>query len=86
MSGDMPPLPQYAFMAWCLVKAQGHFYFYFLIFDYLKFVRCIIKVSELFHVWNKAKLSLYSEHHAMKAYWGSGGIDPRILDLGTRCR
>jgi len=20
MSGDMPPLPQYAFMAWCSVK------------------------------------------------------------------
>jgi hypothetical protein len=24
MSGAIPPLPQYAFMAWCLVKAQGH--------------------------------------------------------------
>jgi hypothetical protein len=23
-----------------------------------------------------------TEHHAMKAYWGSGGIAPRILDLG----
>jgi hypothetical protein len=22
--------------------------------------------------------------NAMKAYWGSGGIAPRILDLGTR--
>jgi hypothetical protein len=22
----------------------------------------------------------------MKAYWGSGGISPRILDLGTRWR
>jgi hypothetical protein len=21
----------------------------------------------------------YTEHHAMKAYWGSGGIAPRIL-------
>jgi hypothetical protein len=27
---------------------------------------------------------LLSEHHATKAYWGSGGIAPRILDLGTR--
>jgi hypothetical protein len=29
----------------------------------------------------KLKLSLWSfltEHHAMKAYWGSGGIAPRI--------
>jgi hypothetical protein len=22
-----------------------------------------------------------TEHHAMKAYWGSGGTDPRVLDL-----
>jgi hypothetical protein len=27
-----------------------------------------------------------TEHHAMKTYWGSGGIAPRILDLGTRWR
>jgi hypothetical protein len=26
------------------------------------------------------------EHHAMKAYWGSGGIAPRIFDLGTLWR
>jgi hypothetical protein len=25
-----------------------------------------------------------TEHHAMKVYWGSGSIDPRIPDLGTR--
>jgi hypothetical protein len=32
-----------------------------------------------------AKLFLcLTEHHAMKAYWGSGGIAPLILDLGTR--
>jgi hypothetical protein len=24
-----------------------------------------------------------TEHHAMKAYWGSGGVASRILDLGT---
>jgi hypothetical protein len=35
----------------------------------------------------KVKLSLYlAEHHAMKTYWESGGIAPRILDLGTRWR
>jgi hypothetical protein len=35
----------------------------------------------------KVKLSLcLTEHHAMKAYWGSGGIAPLILDLGTRWR
>jgi hypothetical protein len=28
MSGAIHPLPQYAFMAWCLVKAQGQLYLY----------------------------------------------------------
>jgi hypothetical protein len=26
MNGAIPPLPQYAFMAWCSVKAQGQLY------------------------------------------------------------
>jgi len=26
---------------------------------------------------------LLTEHHAMKAYWGSGGIAPLIPDIGT---
>jgi hypothetical protein len=30
MRGAVPPLSQYAFMAWCLVKAQGQLYLYFL--------------------------------------------------------
>jgi len=28
MRGAIPPLPQYAFVAWCLVKAQGQIYLY----------------------------------------------------------
>jgi hypothetical protein len=28
ISGDIPPLPHYAFMAWCSVKAQGQLYLY----------------------------------------------------------
>jgi hypothetical protein len=28
MSGAIPALPQYPFMAWCTVKAQGHLYLY----------------------------------------------------------
>jgi hypothetical protein len=28
MRGAIPPLPQYAVMAWCLVKAQGQLYLY----------------------------------------------------------
>jgi hypothetical protein len=36
----------------------------------------------------KVKLSLcfLTEHHALKAYWGSGGITPHILNLGTKWR
>jgi len=28
MSGVIPPLPQYTFVVWCLVKAQGQLYLY----------------------------------------------------------
>jgi hypothetical protein len=28
MSGAIPPLPQYAFMEWCSLKAQGQLYHY----------------------------------------------------------
>jgi hypothetical protein len=28
--------------------------------------------------------ALLTEHHAMKAYWGSEGVVPFILKLGTR--
>jgi hypothetical protein len=41
--------------------------------------------------WVKVKIEVKSScvltrHHAQKAYWASGGIAPRILDLGTRWR
>jgi hypothetical protein len=37
-------------------------------------------------IWKvKVKLSCaLTEYHTMKAYWGSRGIAPCILDLGTR--
>jgi hypothetical protein len=75
MRGVMPPLPQYASMA---------------LFPSLD---PNILLSTVF--WNTSIQSLSlrrksthrkGEHHAMKAYWGSGGITPRILDLGTRWR
>jgi hypothetical protein len=34
----------------------------------------------------KVKLSPYfllTEHHAMEAYWGSGGVAPRILETSA---
>jgi hypothetical protein len=39
---------------------------------------CLLRVK-------KVKLTLcLTKHQAMKAYWGSAGIAPRFLDLGTR--
>jgi hypothetical protein len=32
MRGAIPPLPQYAFMAWCLVKHMDNFTFTFMIY------------------------------------------------------
>jgi len=31
MHGAVPPLPQYSFVVWCLVTAQGQLYFYLII-------------------------------------------------------
>jgi hypothetical protein len=51
----------------------------------MRFVTLEMSVTKV----KKVKLSLWfllTEHHATKAYWGSGGIAPCILDLGTRWR
>jgi len=34
MSGTVPPLPQYAFMVWRSVKAQGQIYLYYYYYYY----------------------------------------------------
>jgi len=34
MSEAIPPLPQYAFMTWCTVKAQRQLYFYLYLYEY----------------------------------------------------
>jgi hypothetical protein len=50
------------------------------IFRYIvSILRCKVKV--------RLKLSLcLTMHHAMKTYWGNGGIAPRILDFDPRWR
>jgi hypothetical protein len=51
-----------------LVQPVNHCTVYSIVLETL----CRVKV--------KLKLSLcLTKHHAMKAYWGSGGITPRIL-------
>jgi hypothetical protein len=39
-------------------------------------------------MWDDKVVSVHilTEHHAMKAHWGNGGIAIRILDLSTRWR
>jgi hypothetical protein len=42
------------------------------------------KKCELVKVNVKLSLCFFlTEHHSMEAYWGSGGIAPRIFDVGT---
>jgi hypothetical protein len=38
------------------------------------------------HRWKNSTPWSLTEHHAIKAYWGNGGIAPRIIFLGTRRR
>jgi hypothetical protein len=50
-----------------------------------------IKAKEKVKIKTKIKVKLFlchflSEHYATEAYWGSRGIAPCILDLGTRWR
>jgi hypothetical protein len=46
MSGAISPLPQYAFMAWYLVKAQGQLCLYLYLYLYLFGVAAAIKVLD----------------------------------------
>jgi hypothetical protein len=45
----------------------------------------MIKLLNVIKVKGKVKLSLcLTKHHAMKAYWGSGGKLHAFFDLGTK--
>jgi hypothetical protein len=57
----------------------------FLIFSSIFFLQPPIQiVTEI--PYKVVPVLFFTEHHAMKAYWGSRGIPPRILDIGTRWR
>jgi hypothetical protein len=54
-------------------------------YDYEYIRQKFIRADHSQEMTVKIKLSLgLVKYHAMKGYWGSGGIAPRILDLGTR--
>jgi len=48
MSGAIPPLAQYAYMAWCLVIAQGQLYLYLLYFEvrFMNFMSAAVILCE----------------------------------------
>jgi hypothetical protein len=73
MSGPIPPFPQHAFMARCTLKKHSE-NFTFTIMTTIIFKR---------KGRGKAVPAHLLINHAMKAYLGSGGIAPRILDLGA---
>jgi hypothetical protein len=50
MSGAIPPLPQYAFMGWCLVEAQEQLY--------LLFIRLLIFEGRLLKILMLAQCAL----------------------------
>jgi hypothetical protein len=67
MRGAIPSLPQYAFMAWCSVKAQGHLYLYIYTLKLQGYSspRCGVEVNGQLHAtmdstMGKEPLSTYS--------------------------
>jgi hypothetical protein len=56
MSGAIPPLPQHAFMAWCLVKAEGQLYLLVLFMRFSHSFRFSLPYSRTL---NKPALSLF---------------------------
>jgi hypothetical protein len=61
MSGAIHPLSQYAFMAWCLVKAQGqpYIYIYLYLYPVTKITKRLTKVSGSFLVGRDSLSNLF---------------------------
>jgi len=47
---------------------------------------CQFYLLEITEICKVVPLLFLTENHAIKTYWGSGYIGPRILDLGTSWR
>jgi hypothetical protein len=63
MRGAVPPLPQYAFMAWCLVKHRDNFTFTFKWIDELKFNDDATKLSQTERFIGMPKGRIHLEFH-----------------------
>jgi hypothetical protein len=65
-----------------LLKRDSFSFSWFIIFNF--YVNTIF-MNQIHVVMKRINLSLcLTKHHDMNTYWGSGGIAPRIFNLGTR--
>jgi hypothetical protein len=67
MSGAIPPFPQYAFMAWCLVKAQKQLYLYLYRFSMIPAlheleIKHLTFFSKRVHLTNKLEYKVEYEY------------------------
>jgi len=60
MSGAILPLPQYAFMVWCLVKAHGQLYLYLPEAHYVSFHSALLHLISLVQVLSSALCVIHS--------------------------
>jgi len=60
MRGSINPLPQYAFLAWCLIKAQVQLYFY------LHRNRYVIRLFLWLHYLATSLYFRFCSHSALK--------------------
>jgi hypothetical protein len=60
MSEAIPPLPQYAFMAWCSVKAWGKLYLFSLLPLYGEVATYRTKKCTFFRLFNDAVSPVYT--------------------------
>jgi hypothetical protein len=69
MRGAITPLPQYAFMAWCLVKHRDNFTFTFSVVDF-----CVSVIYVLRKIWSNISGESKTVYHKNKQYitviWG----------------
>jgi hypothetical protein len=78
MRGAIPPLPQYAFMAWCSEKCRDNFTFTFI---GNKSRDSSVGIALGYGLDDRGSRVRF----AVKKYWGSGGIAPSV-NLGARRR
>jgi hypothetical protein len=77
MSGVIPPLPQYAFMAWCLLKAQGQLYLYLKRYLFVHPLNYLHGVESLFFYECETWSFALREEHVLRVF--ENGVLRRIF-------